>query len=284
MRDFEPIAVDEKLNRSLIRVFKKVTKDNYTVSKVNYYTYYCRYIHKTSKAVSHYYLYLLLNEFSRKMYLGITNNIKRRLSSHAKQQVLGPNNEVTLNALLKVELENIITDISVLSPNTLITSIEFQVTKIMRSCGYDVRCQYSEMEKLIDNSLIEAHLVKNYETRLEKETLEYEILRIHWALREYQKMISRGGYYYFSYLDGEKYHEFSGDEIVTLTPKALRSSILLEKDFRKYTKSDWEFIKACLYHPGLRVSLWEMGIDDPEDFVVINKNLLADAEGGMFKE
>jgi len=277
MRNFEPVAVDENINQSLVKAFLKVTQDNFQISTVNYYTYYCKNINAISSKVTRYYLYILLNEFSRNMYLGITKNIKKRLDSHAMNEVLGPNDEVTLNALFIVELEEVLGDNEVFSANSQITSIEYKLMMYMRKTGYDVRCQYNEMNDKAENGIIEVRLLERINEKFQRQKVKEEFEIIDSSLKQFQSIISRGGYNYFSIRDsGEVYYKFTSDELTSLEADAQTCKLLLTKKKSEYNKFDWNFVRKCLLHRGLRISLWEQGIDDPDDMIVLKRNLKID--------
>lgn len=204
MKTFEPVVIDEKINKVLVKAFEQVTYNNFQLNKVNYYTYFCRNLRIIGGKTTRHYLYVLLNEFTRQMYIGITKNIKNRLNTHAKDEVLGPNSSVLLNILFIVELEEIVTNHKVLSINGQVATIEYTLTKHMRNLGYDVRCQVNEMNEQTENGLIESYLLENLNNKFVKQKVKEEYSIIDSTLKEFVRIVETGNYYYFSIYDGEK--------------------------------------------------------------------------------
>ncbi|WNB93432.1 GIY-YIG nuclease family protein [Bacillus sp. NEB1478] len=271
MKTFEPIIVDEKINKVLIKAFNKLTYNNFQLTKINDYTYFCKKVGSNSGKITRYNLYILLNEFTSQMYIGITKNIKKRLITHARDQILGSNNDVVVNALFIVELDEILTDKEVLSINSQITSIEYRLAKYLRNLGYDARCQFNEFKDNKENGFIESFLIESLNDKFIKQKVEEELDIIDQSLRSFLSMVNEGRYSYFSISDGEVYHEFTKDELVSLQDEVKICEAILAKKKKEYKKSDWEFIRKCLFHKGFMISLWEQGIGNPDDMIVLKK-------------
>ncbi|MEL3961302.1 hypothetical protein MKZ01_08490 [Lysinibacillus endophyticus] len=270
MKVFEAIAVDEDINRELIDAFKKVTYDNFQIKKINYYAYHCINLNTNTSQISRYYLYLLLNEFTRSMYLGITHNIKNRLQTHANEEVLGSNNNVILNALFIVDLEEIQDNKGKISPISQITSIENKLTYYLQELGLNVRCNKQEQ---VGSNNIERHLSKRIDRIIIDEQINEEFKIIDGTIKNFKYMVNIGGYYYFSNRDGEIFYEFSPKELQSIKDVMRMCDTLLAKKKKDYQIDDWEFIRKCLNHEGLRISLWEQGIGDPNNMLVFKRNL-----------
>lgn len=273
MKVFEAIAVDEDINREIIDAFKKVTYDNFQIKKINYYAHHCINLNTNTSQISRYYLYLLLNEFTRSMYIGITNNIKNKLQTHANEEVLGSNNNVILNALLIVDLEEIHDNKGVISPISQIKNIEHKLTNYLQDLGFDVRCQYNKRDQVSSNINIAGQRSKQIDRIIIDEQIEEEIKIIDRTLKNFKYMTNLGGYYYFTYRDGEVFYEFSTNELESIKDIIRMCDTLLAKKKQDYEIADWEFIRKCLNHEGLRISLWEQGIDDIDNMLVFKRNL-----------
>jgi capsid portal protein len=76
------------------------------------------------------------------------------MKSHAKEQVLGPHNEVIVNTLFILELEEILTDKRVLSINGQLWMSEQKLKKHIQVLGYDARTQYDELDVDKENGLL----------------------------------------------------------------------------------------------------------------------------------
>lgn len=274
METFVPVVVDKKMNKVIIKALKKVTYNNFELFEVNHYTYHCKNKMKISGKPTRYYLYILLNEYTRQMYIGITQNIKQRLSGYTKDEVLGPNNEVILNALFIMDLEEISTNKEIFSINGQIMSIESRLTKNMRNLGYDARCQYNEWDEQTVNGFIENKLVAKLNKKLEKQMVEDELRIIKYSLEQFIWIAKSGEYRYFTIrYDGysEISHKCTNEEQRLLQKVAENCKIILSKETSEYNDSDRKFIRKCLFHKGLRISLWQLGVGDIDDMIVLQK-------------
>lgn len=274
MEAFEPLIVDEKINKDLIRGLHIISHSNFKLTKKNEYTYYGKNIGSVSGKFTLGYLYVLLNEFTRQMYIGITSDFGKRMKSHAKDQVLGPNSDVILNATFILELEEILTDKRVLSINGQLWTIEQKLKKYMQELGYDARTRYDELDVVTENGFIEDNLVRYLEEKLIKEKVNEELNIIKGALEQFIWIVNRGGYHYFSYAEFEPYHKFTKEELQLHDSDVRTCKELLAKHHSKYSKSEWELVQKILEHRGLRISLWEQGIGDPRDLILL-KNVRA---------
>lgn len=169
------------------------------------------------------------------------------MSGHTKDEVLGPNNEVILNALFIMELEEISTNKEVFSINGQIMSIESMLTKNMRNLGYDARCQYNEWNEQTVNGFIENKLVEKLNKKLEKQMVDDELRIIKYSLEKLIWIAKSGEYRYFTIGGYARYREFihncTNDEQMLLQRDAENCKIILSKETSEYNDSDWKFIR-----------------------------------------